>query len=126
MRSLRYMKPPHSAKIGISKGAGYLLFYQRFDEGSYEYSIIFSGKTGTTVCFLYDLYKDKKWNVMPLATYTISTKGTFRIGTSFSVSDLNPGEYFLVGAWVNGEAYLDNFNVVKTDGQMSETNRNSK
>ena len=116
----------HSAKIGISKGAGYLLFYQRFDEGSYEYSIIFSGKTGTTVCILYDLYKDKKWNVMPLATYTISTKGTFRIGTSFSVSDLNPGEYFLVGAWVNGEAYLDNFNVVKTDGQMSETNRNSK
>ena len=98
----------NSAKIVTEKGAGYLLFYQKFTSGSYQYSVTFSGKKGTTVCVLYDVYQNKKWGVIPLATYTIPSKGIFQIKTSFSVS-LKPDEYFIVGARVSGEAYLDNF-----------------
>ena len=99
----------NSAKIISPNAPGYLLFNQHFHSGSYEYSLIFSGKKDTKICILYDLYANNKWNVNSLGSCIIPCKGTFQIKTSFSVSGLKPGEFFLVGAWVYGEAYLDNF-----------------
>jgi hypothetical protein len=105
----------NSAYFDIKKGNGYILFNQKLQSGVYEFSFVFSGKSNTTICILYDLYKNKAWNETPLATYTISNNNTHRIRTSFSVGDLNDNEFFLVGAWVNGEAYLDNFCLIRKD-----------
>lgn len=99
----------NSAKLIVPQGTGFLLFSQKFNEGTYQFSITLSGTKGTEICLLYDLYKNKKWIVMPLAYDVIHSKGIFKIKTSFSVSGLKSGDYFIVGAWVNGEALLDNF-----------------
>lgn len=105
----------NSARIVSRNGYGYILFLQRFYSGTYHYSAILSGEKGTTVCILYDLYANKKWNVRSLANYTIPSIGVYKIKVSFSVPTLNPGEYFIVGAWVRGDAYLDNFCLNKID-----------
>lgn len=107
----------NSARFDIKRGSGFLLFYQRFLSGEYQYSFIFTGEKDTTICILYDLYQNNAWAVMPLATYTISNNNILQIKASFSVADLKDGEYFLVGAWVKGKAYLDNFCLIKTNNQ---------
>lgn len=109
----------NSALIVTSGMKGSLIFYQKFYNGSYHYSVILSGKKDTTVCIFYDAYANKKWSVHSLGSYTIPSNGIFQIKTSFSVSDLNPGEYFLIGAYVVGEAYLDNFCITPTNEQST-------
>lgn len=106
----------NSARISISKGVGYILFYQRFHSGKYQYSVTLKGKKGTTVCLVYDVFNDKHWDVRPLALFTIPNKGIFKITTSFDVQFPASEDFFLVGAWVNnGEVYLDNFCITNND-----------
>ena len=106
----------NSARIVTRKGVGYLLFSQKFYSGAYQYSVTFTGNKDSTVCLFYDLNEKNKWIGRPLATYTISSENLIqKITTSFIVSNLNPGDFFLVGVWVQGEAYLDNFYLEKVD-----------
>ena len=106
----------NSARIITKKGIGYLLFYQKFYSGTYQYSIIFTGTKGSTVCLLYDLNENNKWKGKPLASYTISSEELIHeITISFVVPNLPPGDFLLVGVWVRGEAYLDNIHLEKTD-----------
>ena len=109
----------NSARIIMRNGVGYLLFYQRFPAGTYHYSVTVSGEKGTRICVLYDMCANKKWKVNPLVNFDIPYKGIFQIKSTFTVSDLSSDDFFLVGAWVRGDAYLDNFCLTKADGKTA-------
>lgn len=107
----------HSANITVNKGTGYLLFFQKFPNGKYEYSLMLKGEKGATVSIIYDCYKNGKWIVNPLASLTIQNSSTiYQIKTFFEFNNLSNQDYFLVGATVtNGNAVLDNFCLRKMD-----------
>lgn len=89
---------------------GYLIFYQKFMNGNYELSFLIKGTQGTRICILCDKYTNKKWQPVPLAFFTVPNKGLFHPIVNFSIDDLEPGDYFLVGVYIqNGEAFFDNF-----------------
>lgn len=104
----------NSARISTNKGYAYILFFQKFYEGEYAFSVYIEGKKNTTVSVVYDSFFNGKWTIMPLASYTFKRDELVQIRTSFAIDDLKKGDYFLVGSYVdNGEAYFDNFSLTK-------------
>ena len=105
----------YSAFIATKKGKGYLLFYQKFKNGNYNYSLILRGEKGTRVSLICDENRSSKWIVTNLGTFTIPDKRIFRITLSFEETGLLNNDFFYIGAYVeNGSAQLDNFFINET------------
>ena len=96
-----------------NEGCIFLFFYQKFDAGEYTYSLQCKGNSGTNIGVLYKVLQDNKWTSVPLTFFTIPDKRLFCLSSTFSVDNLNPSEYFIIGVWVRGDAYLDNFSIIK-------------
>lgn len=105
----------NSARITIKKGIGSILFYQKFYSGKYVLSAVFKGEKDSRISLLYDCYQDNKWNPITLTNYIIEDKSTKKVEIEFDASSLKPKTYFLVGASVFGDVYLDNFCIKKID-----------
>lgn len=105
----------YSAKLAINQGIGFLLFYQRFQNGKYEFSLLVRGDKDTVIHLLYDTNQSGKWSVNSLCVFIIPDKRLYKIKVSFDVDFLNKSDYFLVGTMVRGTAQFDNFTVEKYD-----------
>ena len=110
----------HSVRIKASGKDVFLMFDREFPNGEYEYSVLVTGKKGTRLRLVYEVYGDRGREVRPIATFNIPDKRLFQITAHFSVRDLAPGEHFQAGVLVQkGEAYFDNFSLNESEPEVS-------